>query len=125
MRKLPPSAAPPIKCCECRRMKSAVAGPGADQRRDRGRVAVIIQRMEQRLQRRGSRRQAPAVWAAAYLLLGLRYSPNLVAGLFRGVMSMKVSSTCQAILEEGRTEGRTEGAVAEARKVLRLQADDA
>jgi hypothetical protein len=34
-------------------------------------------------------------------------------------MSMKESSTYQAILEEGRQEGRSEGAVAEAKKLLR------
>ena len=69
------------------------------------------------------------VWAAAYILLGLRYTPALAAQLFRGVVSMKESSTYQAILEEGRVEGRAEGraegAVAEAKKVLRLQGDDA
>jgi predicted transposase YdaD len=56
-----------------------------------------------------------------YILLGLRYSPALAAQLFRGVLSMKESSTYQAILEEGRTEGR----VAEAKKVLRLLSGDA
>jgi hypothetical protein len=65
--------------------------------------------------------QAPVVWAAAYILLGLRYSPALAAQLFRGVVSMKESSTYQAILEEGEVRG----AVAEAKKVLRLQGDDA
>jgi predicted transposase YdaD len=55
------------------------------------------------------------------ILLGLRYSPSLAANLFRGVVSMKESSTYQAILEEGREEG----AVAEAKKVLRLLGDDA
>jgi hypothetical protein len=60
------------------------------------------------------------VWAAAYILLGLRYSPELSARLFRGVVSMKESSTYQAIL----LEGREEGAVIEARKVLRLQGDN-
>lgn len=38
---------------------------------------------------------------------------------------MRESSTYQAILEEGRVEGRGEGAVAEAKKVLRLLGDDA
>jgi hypothetical protein len=38
---------------------------------------------------------------------------------------MKESSTYQAILEEGRAEGMAQGAVAEAKKVLRLQGDDA
>jgi hypothetical protein len=40
-------------------------------------------------------------------------------------MSMKESSTCQAILEEGRVEGQIHGAIAEARKVLRLLGEEA
>ncbi len=85
----------------------------------------IIKRMEERLSNRRGRKLAEVVWAASYILLGLRYSPALAAQLFRGVVSMKESSTYQAILEEGRTEGRTEGAVAEAKKLLRLLGDDA
>ncbi len=81
----------------------------------------IIQQMEQRLSKRRARKQAPLVWASAYILLGLRYSPALAAQLFRGVVSMKESSTYQAILEEGRGEG----AVAEARKLLRLRGEEA
>ncbi len=84
-----------------------------------GELPGIIQRMSQRLARGRARKQAPAVWAAAFLLLGLRYSPALAAQLFRGVLSMKESSTYQAILEEGRTEG----ALAEARKLLRVFGD--
>jgi hypothetical protein len=79
----------------------------------------IIKRMEQRLSGRRGRKQAQRVWAAAYILLGLRYSPALAAQLFRGVVSMKESSTYQAILEEGRTEGRAQG-LAEARELLRV-----
>lgn len=37
---------------------------------------------------------------------------------------MRESSTYQAILEEGREEGRGQGAIAEAKKVLRLLGDD-
>jgi predicted transposase YdaD len=89
----------------------------------------IIQRIGRRLAGRRGRRQAEIVWAAAYILLGLRYSPELSAQLFRGVVSMKESSTYQAIVEEGRIEGiargKAEGAVAEAKKVLRLQGDEA
>jgi len=93
----------------------------------------IIQRMEQRLESRRTLKQAQKVWGAAYLLLGLRYSPSLAAQLFRGVLSMKESSTYQAILEEGRvkgldeglTKGLTLGAVAEAKRVLRLQGETA
>jgi predicted transposase YdaD len=81
----------------------------------------IIQHIGQRLNSRRGRKQAQLVWGASYLLMGLRYSPALAAHLFRGVVSMKESSTYQAILEEGRSEG----AVEEARKVLRLVGDDA
>ncbi|MBY0523131.1 MAG: hypothetical protein K2R98_07015 [Gemmataceae bacterium] len=91
----------------------------------------IIQKMGQRLS--GRRRHAEQVWAAAYILSGLRYSPALSAELFRGVVSMKESSTYQAILAEGRAEGRAEGKaegiargrVAEAKAILRLQGEDA
>jgi predicted transposase YdaD len=85
----------------------------------------IIERMEQRLCGRGKRKQAPAVWAAAYILLGLRYSAELVAQLFRGVVSMKESSTYQAILQEGEARGEARGAVRELRKTIRLVGDDA
>jgi predicted transposase YdaD len=87
----------------------------------------IIKRIEQRLGSRRGRKQAPMVWAAAYILLGLRYSPALSAQLFRGVLSMKESSTYQAILEEGRAEGIAQGmaqgmakGLAETRKMLRV-----
>lgn len=81
----------------------------------------IIQRMGQRLSKRRARKQAPLVWASAYILLGLRYSPALAAQLFRGVVSMKESTTYQAILQEGRGEGQ----IAEARKLLRLRGEEA
>jgi hypothetical protein len=87
----------------------------------------IIQRMERRLSSRRGRRLARAVWGSAFILLGLRYSAALAERLFRGVVSMRESSTYQAILQEGheegrrmgREEGRTEGALVEARKLLR------
>jgi predicted transposase YdaD len=84
----------------------------------------IIKQMEQRLGSHRGRKQAAMVWAAAYILLGLRYTPALAAQLFRGVLSMKESSTYQAILEEGMAEGiargMTRGEVKEARKLLRF-----
>jgi predicted transposase YdaD len=81
----------------------------------------IIQRMERRLSSRRGRKQAPVIWAAAYVLLGLRFSRALAEQLLRGVVAMKESVTYQAIVEEGITKG----ALAEAKKVLRLQGDDA
>src|SRR5262249_35596318 len=40
--------------------------------------------------------------------------------LFRGVRSMKESVTYQMILEEGEAKGEAKGALAEAKKLLRL-----
>jgi predicted transposase YdaD len=86
----------------------------------------IIGRMKERLSREVAGDQATMLWAATYILMGLRYSPALPAQLLSGVLSMKESTTYQAILEEGRAEGRAEGeargAVHEARKLLFLQA---
>jgi hypothetical protein len=84
----------------------------------------ILQRMRRLAGRRG-RRQAEIIWAAAYILLGLRYSSELSAQLFRGVVSMKESSTYQAIVEEGRVEGIARGAIAELKKMLRVIGEQA
>jgi predicted transposase YdaD len=91
-------------------------------------LPAIIQEMGQRLSGRRVQKHVKVVWAATYVLLGLRYSAALAEHLFRGVVSMKESTTYQAILAEGLAEGRAQGqllgAVAEARKVLRLLGDD-
>jgi hypothetical protein len=81
----------------------------------------IIQRMDRRLSGRWGQGLARQVWMAAYLLMGMRYSPEMTSRILQGVVSMRESSTYQAIL----AEGRDEGAIAEAKKVLRLQGDDA
>lgn len=78
----------------------------------------IIERMDARLQARRLRPLAEDVWAATYILLGLRYSRALADQLLRGVRAMKESTTYQAILEEGEEKGRREGALAEARRFL-------
>jgi predicted transposase YdaD len=63
-----------------------------------------------------------SLWGATYILLGLRYSAALAQQLLTGVVSMKESTTYQAILQEGRAvglaEGRAEGQVQEARAIL-------
>jgi predicted transposase YdaD len=75
-------------------------------------VPGIIERMQKRLRRRAERAVARDIWAATFILLGLRYSPEISRALLRGVVGMKESTTYQAILEEGRLEG--------ARKMLLL-----
>jgi predicted transposase YdaD len=80
----------------------------------------IIKQMEKRLrpQRRGAKEKK--LWAATYILMGLRYSADLANELLRGVESMKESTTYQAILREGWEEGREEGTLAEAKRMLLL-----
>jgi predicted transposase YdaD len=79
----------------------------------------VLERMKKRLTR--EKRRVRELWAATYILMGLRYSPDLADTLLRGVLTMKESSTYQAILAEGRAEGRAEGAIAGEKKLLRLQ----
>jgi hypothetical protein len=89
-------------------------------------LPAIIRQMERRLRGRQARRLAGQLWAATYILLGLRHSPAVAQALLQGVRSMKESTTYQAILQEGiqeglqegRQEGLAMGAVNEARKLL-------
>jgi hypothetical protein len=74
--------------------------------------------MKERLGREVPREQAEMLWGSTYILMGLRYSPALPEQLLSGVLSMKESTTYQAILEEGRAEGHLRGAVHEAQKLV-------
>lgn len=84
----------------------------------------IITQMEQRLRTRRLRPHASLVWAAAYLLLGLRHSSAFARILLQGVQSMRESTTYQEILEEGRREGQQEGALRELRQAVRIVGED-
>lgn len=80
--------------------------------------------MDARLKRRSLAASAVDLWAATYVLLGLRYSGDVARVLLQRMVSMKESVTYQAIVEEGRVEGlakgRAEGAVDEAKRLLFL-----
>jgi predicted transposase YdaD len=58
------------------------------------------------------------LWTATRILMGLRYSDEMVANLLRGVRNMKESSTYQAILREGKQQGIDDGRAREARALL-------
>ncbi len=68
------------------------------------RVPEIIRRMRERLSQEQPRR-AGDLWAASFVLLGLRYSKAFARLLFREVLGMKESVTYQAIVEEGHLLG--------------------
>ncbi len=61
----------------------------------------VIRRMKERLSHEQPRR-ASDLWAATFVLLGLRYSKAFARLLFREVIGMKESVTYQAIVDEGR-----------------------
>jgi predicted transposase YdaD len=69
----------------------------------------IIGEMRRR-QQSWPRRQQSELWAAAYVLMGLRYERHIVKRLVEGVLAMEESTTYQEILAKG--------ALAEAKKTL-------
>jgi hypothetical protein len=66
------------------------------------RVPDVIRRMKARLNRERRRQLAEDLWAATYVLLGLRYSDAFADLLFREVLGMEESTTYQAIIRKGR-----------------------
>jgi predicted transposase YdaD len=84
-----------------------------------GEVRGVIRRMKERLSGPRAPRRAADVWAATYVLLGLRYSDEFAHALFEEVLGMEQSATYQAIVRRGREEGRAEGE----RRLLLLQGE--
>lgn len=76
----------------------------------------VIERLKQRLDVRQVREQAPRLWAATYVLMGLKYQQPFINQLLKGVEAMEESSTYQFIVAKGKTEGARE----EAKKLLLL-----
>src|SRR5579884_2476624 len=65
------------------------------------RVPDIIREMKQRLAGE-NRQRATDLWAATFVLLGLRYSDAFLNLLFQEVLGMEESTTYQAIIRKGR-----------------------
>jgi predicted transposase YdaD len=78
----------------------------------------VIEQMKRRLSHRGARPLAGELWAATWVLLGLRYSEELAHHLLRGITAMEESVTYQAIIRKGEAKGRAEGRVEGARETL-------
>ncbi len=68
----------------------------------------LVHRMAERINAEPQPRAAK-LWTATFLLMGLRFSDELVFQLLEGVQTMHQSTTYQAILREGRQEGKVEG----------------
>src|SRR5216683_1714372 len=76
-------------------------------------LPLVIDRIEQRLCQEATPEEGVKLRTAAFVLLGLRYPPQVAVQLFRGVTSMEESSTYQYIVAKG--------ALKEAKKFLMLQ----
>jgi hypothetical protein len=74
-------------------------------------LPTLIEQMDERIQQEADPEEAGTLWTAADVLMGLRYSRDLVAHLLRGIHGMKDSATYQAIVEEGVEKGMAKGMV--------------
>ena len=69
----------------------------------------VIRRMDARISAEAAAGEAEDLWAATFLLMGLRYPAALTKQLLQGVRNMRESVTYQEILKEGEAKGRAEG----------------
>src|SRR5438552_253185 len=64
-------------------------------------LPTVIGRIEERLRQEMPAAEAAKLRTATFVLLGLRYSPEVAEQMFRGVTSMEESSTYQYIVSKG------------------------
>jgi predicted transposase YdaD len=89
-----------------------------------GEVPAVIREMKERMTGPRAPEKGRDVMAAAYVLLGLRYTDEFAHALFEEVLGMEESATYQAIVRCGREAGLSEGLAAGARQLLLLQGED-
>jgi predicted transposase YdaD len=82
------------------------------------RVPDVIRRMKERLSRERRRQRTEDLWAATYVLLGLRYSDAFADVLFQEVLGMEESTTYQAIVRKGRLAGTRHMLLRQGRKLF-------
>jgi hypothetical protein len=81
----------------------------------------IIEKIGARLKEPGAAKAAETVWAATYLLLGLRHDEAFVQHLLQGVQAMEESTTYRGLIARGEKKGK----LAEAKRILQLQGKEA
>ncbi len=69
----------------------------------------VIDAMKHRLDRELPPEVAREVWTATRILMGLRYSREMVNVLLKGVANMEASTTYQEIIEKGMERGMANG----------------
>jgi predicted transposase YdaD len=83
-----------------------------------GELPRVIEKLSERFGRDVLPEEAGTLWAATDILMGLRYSRELVAQIMKGVGGMKESVTYQAIVEEGIEKGWIKGKLEGKREIL-------
>lgn len=74
--------------------------------------------MEARIDTEAPTEDIGMLWTTTFLLMGLKYEPELTQLLLKGVRAMKESSTYQALLAEGEERGILKGEALALRKIL-------
>jgi predicted transposase YdaD len=72
-------------------------------------LPAIIQSLRDRIHSRADRPLSAKLWAASYVLMGLRYDEAVIDSVLSGVMQMEESVTYQAILRRGLQDGLQQG----------------
>lgn len=86
-------------------------------------LPAVVYRMRDRIEGEASVRDSGALWTATFIMMGLRFPPELTEHVLRGVRQMRESSTYQLIIAEGEAKGEARGRAIEARNlILRLGA---
>jgi len=82
----------------------------------------VVDAMKARIQRENDHPLAAKLWAATYVMMGLRYDEPVIDMLLSGVKDMEDSVTYQALvrrgLQQGLQQGLQEGALSEAKRML-------
>lgn len=77
----------------------------------KARLPEIIARMQARIAEESPPGLRKDLWAATFLLMGLRYETTLIRQLLKGVRGMEESTTYQWLLSQGKEQGLVEGEI--------------
>ena len=72
-------------------------------------LPAVVTGMKARIDGQPDRPLAAKLWAATYVLMGLRFERAVIDNVLAGVMQMEESVTYQAILQRGREDGLRQG----------------
>jgi hypothetical protein len=82
-------------------------------------MAVVVERLIERLDRELPKEPARRLLTASYVLSGLRVEKKVAIDFFKGAQAMRESVTYMAIVEEGVEKGVEKGQIKEVRKLIK------